>query len=672
EILPWDPTTCEGMDERILDRMRERSPTAVPSLPRGRGWLLVELVGDDTGELEDRARRLVAGVACLDAMIVTDPAHQREIWRIREDGAGLVARTADGRPAYSGWEDAAVPVPQLGRYLREFDELCAAHGLTGVPYGHFGDGCVHVRLDLPLGRGPDRGRAAFRAFLGEAAGLVVGHGGSLSGEHGDGRARSELLARMYSPQALALMAAVKRIFDPARVLNPGVLVDPDAADDLLRTTTMRTAPLQLTLGRGRDADLVTAAHRCTGVGKCRAANDTGVMCPSFLATREEKDSTRGRARVLQEMLQGDGEIDWRARPVHEVLDLCLSCKGCARDCPTGVDMAAMKTEVLHRAYEGRRRPASHYTLGRLPAWSDAAARVPELVNMLLRSPFARWGGSLAGVDGRRRLPTFARRTFQQVWHGRPLRPDSTLPATPHGTVALWVDSFTDHFAPQVAVAAVRVLEAAGYRVDVVGDEACCGLTWLTTGQLDQARARMTRTVEALTQRLDAGQCLVALEPSCLSAVRGDGPALLGTPAAERVAQNLHSFAELLTATPGWEAPSLHEVHVLAQPHCHQYAVVGWDVDAALLRGAGAQLDQVSGCCGLAGNWGAEHGHHDLSMAIAGLQLVPALDRAAPGTIVLADGFSCRTQLEQLGHGPGHHLAELLDHAGRHGRWHGPE
>jgi FAD/FMN-containing dehydrogenase/Fe-S oxidoreductase len=664
EVLAWHPTTCEGMDERILDRMRERSPAAVPDLPRGRGWLLVELVGNDTDELADRARRLVALDICLDSAVVTDPAHQRAIWRIREDGAGLVARTADGRPAYAGWEDAAVPVPQLGRYLREFDELCAAHALSGVPYGHFGDGCVHVRLDLPLGKGPDRGRAAFRAFLADAARLVVSHGGSLSGEHGDGRARSELLATMYSPQAVALMAAVTRIFDPEHLLNPGVLVDPDAADELLRTTTMRTSPLQLTLGRGRDSDLVTAAHRCTGVGKCRAATDAGVMCPSFLATREEKDSTRGRARALQELLQGDGDVDWRAQPVHAALDLCLSCKGCARDCPTGVDMAAMKTEVLHRAYQGQRRPVSHYTLGRLPAWSDAAARAPELTNLLLRSPFARWGAAMTGVDKRRRLPTFARRTFQQAWHGRPPRAGSTPPAAPHGTVALWVDSFTDHFAPQVAVAAARVLEAAGYRVDVVGDDACCGLTWLTTGQLDQARARMTRTVEVLGHRLDAGERLVALEPSCLSAVRGDGPVLVGTPAADRVAQNLRSLAELLTATPGWEPPSLQGVAVVAQPHCHQYAVVGWDTDAALLRRAGAAVDQVSGCCGLAGNWGAEKGHHDVSMAIAGLQLVPALDRARPGTVVLADGFSCRTQLEQLGRGPGHHLAQLLDQAGR--------
>lgn len=659
-VLPSRPRTCEGLDERMLARLRESSPAVLAPMPEGPGWLLVELAGDDTGELADRARKLVAAVPCRDSLVVTDPAHQQAIWRIRADGAGLVARTSDGRPAHAGWEDAAVPVPQLGRYLREFDDLCAAHGLAGIPYGHFGDGCIHVRLDLPLGRGPDRGRAAFRSFLADAAALVAGHGGSLSGEHGDGRARSELLTTMYTPQALALMAAVTAVFDPGRVLNPGVLVDPDAADALLRTSTMRTTPLTMTLGRDRDADLVVAAHRCTGVGRCRAESTDSVMCPSFLATREEKDSTRGRARVLQQLLQGDGDVDWRAEPVREALDLCLSCKGCARDCPAGVDMAAMKAEVLHRAHQGRLRPVSHYTLGRLPAWSDAAALAPELANLLLRSPFARWGARLAGVDSRRRLPTFARRTFQQVWRGRP---DTGRSAPPrHGTVALWVDSLTDHFGPQVAVAGVRVLEAAGYQVDVVGDEACCGLTWLTTGQLDQARQRMSRTVEILAGRLDEGQRLVALEPSCLSAVRGDGPALVGTEAAGRVAANLHSLAELLTTTPSWEPPSLQGIQVVAQPHCHQYAVLGWDADAALLRRAGAEVQQVAGCCGLAGNWGAERGHHDVSLAIAGLHLTPALDRAGPETVVLADGFSCRAQLEQLGRIPGRHLAELLDQA----------
>jgi FAD/FMN-containing dehydrogenase/Fe-S oxidoreductase len=662
DVLPSRPAACEGLDERILARVRERTPRAVPPMPLGGAWLLVELVGDEPGELRGRAGRLVSAVSCLDSLVVTDPAHQRAVWRIREDGAGLAARTADGHPAYSGWEDAAVPVQHLGEYLREFDQLCQAHHVSGAPYGHFGDGCVHVRLDLPLGTGPDRGRAALRAFITEGAELVMAHGGSLSGEHGDGRARSELLARMYSPQALALMAGITRVLDPHRVLNPGVLVDPAAADELLRTTTMRRSPVRSALGRGLDTDLVVAAHRCTGVGRCRATDTENVMCPSFQATREEKDSTRGRARVLQELLQGEGDIDWGAAPVHEALDLCLSCKGCARDCPTGVDMAAMKAEVLYRTYKGRRRPASHYTLGRLPAWSDAAARAPELVNLLLHLPFTKPGARLAGVDRHRRLPRFAHRTFQQAWRARPPRSGTSVP--PQGQVALWVDTFTDHFAPQVAVAAVRVLERAGYGVELVGDDACCGLTWLTTGQLDEARSRMTRTVDALDDRLDAGRQLVALEPSCLSAVRGDGPALVGSPAAHRVAGHLRSLAELLTATPGWRPPALSGLEVVAQPHCHQYAVLGWDLDAALLRDAGARVTQVPGCCGLAGNWGAETGHHQVSMAIAGLHLRPALDRAGPGSVVLADGFSCRTQVDQLGRGPAQHLAELLDTGSR--------
>jgi Fe-S oxidoreductase len=528
-----------------------------------------------------------------------------------------------------------------------------------VPYGHFGDGCVHVRIDFPLGAGaPDRGRAAYRAFVEDAARLVAGYGGSLSGEHGDGRARSELLPLMYSPAAIGAFEKVKALLDPDDVLNPGVVVRPARVDDDVRVADAPRHRERLALAYPHDGgDFSAAVHRCTGVGKCRADLQSagGVMCPSWPATREEKDTTRGRARVLQEMLAPGGPVTgWRSPEVHDALDLCLSCKGCSRDCPTGVDMASYKAEVLHQSYRRRLRPLAHYTLGRLPFWADVAARVPRLANAVLTS---RLGGRLAklgaGMDQRREVPPFAARTFRQQWAARGSYPSGGTP------VALWVDSFTDHFAPHVATAAARVLEAAGYRVHVPGADTCCGLTWITTGQLDRARRILGGTVDALVAAADAGWPIVGVEPSCTAVLRGEALDLVGGGAAERVAAATRTLAELLTGTPGWRPPDLAGLEVVAQPHCHHASVLGWSADARLLADAGARVTRLGGCCGLAGNWGVERGHHDVSVAIAEQQLLPAVRGLAPDAVVLADGFSCRTQLDQLSGRQGQHLAELL-------------
>jgi Fe-S oxidoreductase len=517
---------------------------------------------------------------------------------------------------------------------------------------------VHVRIDFPLGSGDDRGRSRYRAFVSDAARLVAGYGGSLSGEHGDGRARSELLPLMYSPAVLGLFERVKGLLDPDDVLNPGVLVRPAALDDDIRMADAPRRREGLALAYRHDGgDFSAAVHRCTGVGKCRADLQAsgGVMCPSWPATREEKDTTRGRARVLQEMLAPGGPVrDWRSPEVHDALDLCLSCKGCSRDCPTGVDMASYKAEVLHQSYRRRLRPMSHYTLGRLPFWADLAARAPRLVNAVLGTRagarLAKWG---AGMDQRREVPAFAPRTFRQEWAARP------TPAGVGPAVALWVDSFTDHFAPEVAHAAARVLEAAGYRVQVPGDDTCCGLTWITTGQLDKARSILGSTVRALVPLADAGVPIVGVEPSCTAALRSESLEVVGGPEAERVAAATRTLAELLTATPGWEPPSLAGVEIVAQPHCHHAAVLGWSADARLLAKAGARVTTLGGCCGLAGNWGVERGHHDVSVVIAEQQLLPAVRGLGEDAVVLADGFSCRTQLDQLADRRGRHLAELL-------------
>ncbi len=655
-LLPYRPIAVEGLDKRIVDVLvARRGPGAVPPLPIGTGWLFVELAGDTQGDVNATAAKVIADAGALDARIVTDAAEAATLWRIREDGAGLASRPTSGKRSYSGWEDAAVPPEKLGAYLREFEALMTSHGVSGLPYGHFGDGCVHVRIDFPLDR-PD-GHTVFRAFLLDAAKLVASYGGSMSGEHGDGRARGELLPLMYSSDAIAAFAAVKDVFDPEDLLNPGVIVRPNALDADMRLPAKHVRK-QLAFAYADDGgDFSAAVHRCTGVGKCRAdtTDSGGVMCPSYLATRNETDSTRGRARVLQEMVNGTlVKGGWRAPEVREALDLCLSCKGCSSDCPTGVDMATYKSEVLHQAYRRRIRPVAHYSLGWLPRWARMAAHAPTFANAMLAGPFARIGKRLAGIDARRTPPAFAASTFRAWFAGHP--------AATGDPVMLWVDTFTNHFTPEVGVAAVEVLERAGFSVRVPADELCCGLTWISTGQLDAARKILRRSIAALAPVAGAGVPIVGLEPSCTAVFRGDAEHLFTDPEdrsrAAAVGSATRTLAELLTDRDA-KLPDLQGVRAVAQPHCHHHAVMGWSVDAALLKRAGADVQAVGGCCGLAGNFGVERGHHDVSVAVAETALLPAVRAAADGTVVLADGFSCRTQLESLGATPGIHLAQLL-------------
>jgi FAD/FMN-containing dehydrogenase/Fe-S oxidoreductase len=669
-VLPHAPVALEGMDARLVEVLRaRRGASAVPPLPRGGGWLFVETSAGTEAEAVAAARRLVADAGCLDAAVVTG-ATARALWRIREDGAGLGTRSPGGDPAWPGWEDAAVPPRHLAAYLREFTALLAAHRLDGLIYGHFGDGCVHARIDFPF----EHGSTPFREFMLAAADLVASHGGSMSGEHGDGRARGELLSRMYSPDALAAFGAVKQIFDPDNLLNPGILVNPAPIDADLRVPAARPLRLGLAYAYPHDqGDLSRAVHRCVGVGKCRADNTSvgGVMCPSFLATGDEKDSTRGRARVLQELANGGLVDGYRAKELEESLDLCLSCRGCASDCPTGIDMATYKSEVLYQKYRHRPRPAAHYSLGWLPRLARAAARAPRLANATLRAPgIARLAKAAGGVDARRDLPVFASRTFRQWFASRRQAGadgGGAAPAAGSGRsaspVLLWVDTFTNHFTPEVGQAAVRVLEAAGYSVEVVDRTVCCGLTWISTGQLDVAKRQLRRSLDALEPALSAGTPIVGLEPSCTAVLRRDVTELLpDDPRSAQAAAATRTLAELLTATPGWSPPRLDDVDAVAQPHCHHHAVLGWEPDAALLKAAGATITQVGGCCGLAGNFGAEKGHYDVSVAVAETALLPAVRAAGPNPTVLADGFSCRTQLAQLADTPARHLAQLLDEA----------
>ncbi len=618
-VLEHGPVACEGLDRRMSDVVAARWP--LPELPSGGGWLLVELTGDSAGEAEAKALAL-GKVVNAPHRVVTDATEQAALWRIREAGAGLAAVSLD-KPAHAGWEDAAVPPERLGDYLRDFERLLGDFGLRTVPYGHFGDGCVHARIDFDLST-----QGQYRSFVEEAAVLAANYGGSMSGEHGDGRARSELLGRMYSPQAMALMASVKHIFDPDSLLNPGVLVAPAPLDASLRASRV-TLPVM--------ADLGTEVHRCTGVGACLAGPGTGVMCPSYSATREEKDSTRGRARVLQEVVTGALPVSSEA--VEQALDLCLACKGCARDCPTGVDMAEYKSHVLELKYAGKRRPRSHRILGRLPALVGLAP--PAVGNLGLTL-----GGSIlkrvAGIDSRRRLPSMSRRRLSKGGSG-------------DVDVWLWADTFTDHFAADAGRACIEFLGGCGLKVGVIEEPACCAVTWISTGQRERAKEIQRDAMAVFAKYSD--KPIIGLEPSCLAALRHDGPRLVGS------APDLLTLSEFLTReqiTP----PRLDGLTIVAQPHCHHASVLGWDADRALLESAGAKVVMVGGCCGMAGNFGMEEGHYEVSRAVFDHDLAPAL-AAHPDAVVLADGFSCRTQLHDFA--PGRSvmtLAELLAGKGR--------
>lgn len=625
-LLGFGPLTVEGMAQDLV--------RGAAGLPRGGAWLFVEMPD------EGAARSLVRAADAVDSLLVADPAGQRALWRIREDAAGTATRMPDGGMAWPGWEDCAVPPARLGAYLREFRALLAAHGLRGTPYGHFGEGCVHVRIDFDLASQAGIGR--FREFSSDLADLVVSHGGSLSGEHGDGQARAELLPRMYGEEVIRLFGAYKDVWDPAGGMNPGMLVRPARLDE-----NLRFAVLPATAFAGEVA-------RCVGVAKCRSTEvgGPGVMCPSYRVTGEERHSTRGRARLLHEMLAGEVVADgWRSAEVAEALDLCLACKGCRSDCPVGVDMASYKAEFLHRHWAGRIRPAAHYVLGGLPGWLRliAALRAAGPVNAAARRL------PLPGLARERPLPPLARVPFTRWW--RTTRRDAPG-AADAGRVMVWPDTFTEYLSPQTGRAAVRVLEAAGFGVSVAPAGVCCGLTYLSTGRLDRARTVLRRTLDAVG---DVPDPVLVLEPSCAAALRTDLPALLpGDPRAERLAGAVRTFAETLEEyAPHWQPPRLDRPAV-GQTHCHQHAVLGDAADRRLRERAGLSGELSGGCCGLAGNFGFEPGHHAVSVACAEEQLLPALRAAPAGAAVLADGFSCRTQIAQLSDGSrARHLAELL-------------
>ncbi|MBP2365675.1 FAD-binding and (Fe-S)-binding domain-containing protein [Pseudonocardia parietis] len=678
-VREHSPLTIEGMDAGLIASLRALRPNETTSrmLPEGKGWLYVETGGSDRAEAEAAAQAVTHAMRAYttDAVVVSEPAQMAALWRVREEGAGLLTRSTDGGEAWPGWEDAAVPPERFGAYLREFDKVLERHGRKGIYYGHFGDGCLHVRIDFDLLT--KQGVANFREFMTDAADTVVAHGGSLSGEHGDGQARAELLPRMYPPQIITGFERFKEIWDPDERMNPGRVVRPATMDENLRVQLgMPTMPDQPKLAFSHDrGSFHRATRRCLGVGKCAIDTGSGVMCPSWNVTKEEKHSTRGRARLLFEMANGEVITDgWQSDEVAESLDLCLSCKGCKSDCPVGVDMATYKTEFLANRYHRKLRPRAHYSMGALPRWMRVVGTLPAAavdgLNKLAQVPFlAKIAKKAGGIDARRAIPPIARETYTaRAAKGAPMTrvPELGIEPGSRGPLLLWTDTFTDHFDPDVAADAVAVLTALGYRVELPPRNVCCGLTWTSTGQVTAARRVLARSLRAIGPALDAGIPVVGLEPSCTAALRSDAAELLpDEPRVTLLGQQVSTFAELL----GRHADELSAVagegngKALVQIHCHQHAELGSEPDRAVLKALGVDATVLdSGCCGLAGNFGFEDGHYDVSMACAERALLPAVRAADDGVDLLADGYSCRTQVRQAGEREPVHLAQIAARA----------
>jgi FAD/FMN-containing dehydrogenase/Fe-S oxidoreductase len=649
-VLSFKPIGLEGFDDLLVrDQVHKKmNPHGIALLPPGGGWLLVEFGGATIEEATESAAKLAATFPVEQTRLFDNASKEaRFVWAVRESGLGATGHVPGKPIMWEGWEDAAVAPEKLGGYLRDLRALLERYDYSGDFYGHFGDGCVHTRTNFDLAS--VSGIAKFRAFLDEAADLVASYGGSFSGEHGDGQARAALLEKMFGPELIGAFREFKALWDPAGKMNPGKVVDPYQPDENLRQGS-GYAPWNPETHFAYEDDHGRMNHavlRCVGVGRCRRL-DGGTMCPSYQVTREEEHSTRGRARLLFEMFEGKVvPQSWRNEAVKESLDLCLACKGCKGDCPTQVDMATYKAEFMSHYYEGRMRPMPAYTMGLIHFWAGLAQNAPGLANALMAM-----GKPFSGVARERRMPRFARKTFRETFATR-------AKVTGRKRVLLWPDTFNNHFLPETALAAVDVLERAGYQVEIPRKRLCCGRPLYDWGFLDRAKKQLTEILETIDEDIP----IVGLEPSCVSVFRDELPNLFPRDArAQRISRATLTLSEFLAAE-NVALPTLDR-KAIVQAHCHHKAVMRFDAEEMLLRRMGVDLTHPdSGCCGMAGAFGFEKKHYDLSMKLGERVLLPMVRESEEDTLIIANGFSCREQIEQ---GTGRktlHFAEVLKLAG---------
>ncbi|HEX2835873.1 MAG TPA: FAD-linked oxidase C-terminal domain-containing protein [Thermoanaerobaculia bacterium] len=649
-VLAFGPIGLEGFDDLLVrdQQFKRMNPHGIALLPPGNGWLLVEFGGHT---LEEAMAKAGAFAATVPNARVFDNASKeaRFVWAVRESGLGATGHVPGKPLMWEGWEDAAVAPEKLGGYLRDLRKLLERYQYGGDFYGHFGDGCVHTRTNFDLTS--NEGIAKFRSFLNDAADLVASYGGSFSGEHGDGQARAALLEKMFGPELMQAFREFKAVWDPEWKMNPGKLISPYEPDENLRLgAEYKPWNPETHFAYAEDHGRMNhAVLRCVGVGRCRRL-DGGTMCPSYQVTREEEHSTRGRARLLFEMFEGETvPSSWDNQAVKDSLDLCLACKGCKGDCPTQVDMATYKAEFMSHYYENHRRPLAAYTMGLIQMWAGYAQHMPRLANLMmsLSKPFLH-------VAEQRKMPRFAKQTFLQRYAS-----ERVIQKEPRGRVVLWPDTFNNHFRPETASAALDVLQQLGYDVTVPRKRVCCGRPLYDWGFLDRAKQQLRETLDVLKPELDEGLPIVGLEPSCVSVFRDELLNLFpNDESAKKLAATAMTLSEFLLRE-NVELPAVH-AKAIVQAHCHHKSVMRFDAEEAVLRRLGIDLTHPdSGCCGMAGAFGFEEKHYDLSMKIGERVLLPMVRDASSDTLIIANGFSCREQIEQGTRRKTLHLAEVV-------------
>ncbi|MDQ2773389.1 MAG: FAD-binding oxidoreductase, partial [Acidobacteriota bacterium] len=665
EVVEYKPIACEGWNDRLFEDYKKKGlfTNELKLMPQGKGWLVLEFGGKTKEDVSSQARALMERLKQAgkppSMKLVEDDTEQKQIWKVREAALGGSSFVPGKPPAWPGWEDSAVPPDKVGSYLRDLDALFARYGWRPSIFGHFGQGCLHIRVPFELTTQP--GLDAFSSFMDDATSLVVKYGGSFSGEHGDGQSRAQFLPKLFGDELVQAFREFKAIWDPDGKMNPGKAVDAYSITQNLRLGTTYDPPQPKTHFH-YEADQFSfsnATLRCVGVGKCRR-EDGGTMCPSYMVTHEEMHSTRGRARMLFEMLQGDAVVDgWRDEHVKDALDLCLSCKGCKGECPVNVDIPTYKAEFLSHYYEGRLRPRHAYASGLIYWWARLASTMPAAANFFTQTPgLTNVAKFAAGYSQKRSIPPFAPQTFKD-WFAR--RGPRNMGKPP---VILWADTFNNHFTPKVAQAAVEVLEDAGYQVRVVRQSLCCGRPLYDYGMLDVAKKLLRQILTTMRPAIQQGIPVVGLEPSCVSVFRDELTNLIhGDEDAKRLQRQTFLLSEFLEQkVPDYQLPQLHRKAVV-HGHCHHKSTLKFEDEESVLKKIGLDYRILdSGCCGMAGAFGYEKEHYDIGIQCGERVLLPEVRKASPEALIIADGFSCREQILQETDRRGLHLAQVLQMA----------